>query len=133
MVLASDYPFMDVFWTMIIFFAWVVWIWMIIVIFTDIFRRHDIGGWAKAAWIVFMIILPFIGVLTYLIAQHKGMAERQGKDVEAARQQSDAYVRSVVASSGPAGEIERAKGLLDSGTITQEEFESLKSAALSRS
>jgi hypothetical protein len=131
MVLASDYPFMDVFWTMLIFFAWVIWIWMIIVIFTDIFRRQDIGGWSKAAWIVFMIILPFIGVLTYLIAQHKGMAERQAKDVKAAQEQSDAYVRSVVASSGPAGEIERAKALLDSGTITQEEFDSLKAAALS--
>jgi hypothetical protein len=133
MVLASDYPFMDVFWTMIIFFAWVVWIWMIIVIFTDIFRRHDIGGWAKAAWIVFMIILPFLGVLVYLIAQHDGMAERQAQDVKQARQDSDAYVRSVVASTSPAGEIERAKALLDSGTITQADFDSLKASALSSS
>ena len=62
MLLAADYPFMDVLWTMIIFFAWVAWIWMLIVIFTDVFRRRDIGGWAKAAWVVFMIILPFIGI-----------------------------------------------------------------------
>ena len=77
MVLAADYPFLDVFWTMILFFSWVVWIWMMILILSDIFRRHDISGWAKAAWIVFMIILPFIGVLVYLIAHGKGMAERR--------------------------------------------------------
>src|SRR5438045_3859451 len=79
--IAPDYPFLNVLWTMIIFFAWVVYIWMIIVILTDVFRRRDIGGWAKAAWCVFMIVLPFIGVLTYLITQHEGMADRRVKDI----------------------------------------------------
>ena len=130
MVLASDYPFMDVLWTMIIFFAWVAWIWMLIVIFSDVFRRRDIGGWAKAGWIVFMIVLPFLGVLVYLIAQHDGMAERQAQQMESARAQTDDYIRSVAAANGPAAEIAKGKELLDSGAITQAEFDSLKSRAL---
>ena len=132
MVLAADYPFMDVLWTMIIFFAWVAWIWMLIVIFTDVFRRRDIGGWAKAAWCAFMIILPFLGVLVYLIAEHKGMADRQAHEMEAAQQQTDQYIRSV-ASNGAADQIAKGKELLDSGAITQAEFESLKSRALATS
>jgi energy-coupling factor transporter transmembrane protein EcfT len=122
---------MDVLWTLIIFFAWVAWIWLLIVIFSDIFRRRDIGGWAKAAWIVFMIVVPFIGVLVYLIAQHDGMAERQAQQVETARQHTDEYIRSVATSDGGAADqIAKAKQLLDSGAITQEEFDSLKSRAL---
>ena len=137
MVLAADYPFLDVFWTMILFFSWVVWIWMMILILSDIFRRHDISGWAKAAWIVFMIILPFIGVLVYLIAHGKGMAERRAEDQKAAQASFDDYVRKTATdggSAGSAGEIERAKGLLESGTITQDEFERLEGegARLSR-
>src|SRR3954471_20619474 len=131
MVLASDYPFMDILWTMIIFFAWVIWIWMMIVILTDVFRRRDIGGVAKAAWTVFLICVPFLAALIYLIGQHDGMAERQTKEFEQARTQQDEYIRSVAGSGGgAAGEIERAKGLLDSGAITQTEFDSLKSKAL---
>src|SRR3954468_3815789 len=132
MDVAADYPFLNILWTMIIFFAWVAWIWILIVILGDVFRRRDIGGWAKAAWVIFMIVLPFIGVLAYLIAEHDGMAERQAKDVQAAQQDTDAYIRSVAGkgNGGVAGEIERAKGLLDSGTITQTEFDSLKAKAL---
>ena len=133
MWIAADYPFLDVFWTMIIFFCWVVWIWMMIVILTDIFRRHDIGGWHKALWIVFLIILPFLGVLIYLIAESKGMAERRAKEVSDAQAQFDSYVQQVASEKGGGGsaqEIEKAKALLDSGTITQAEFDSLKAKAL---
>jgi general stress protein CsbA len=131
LVLAADYPFLDVLWTLIIFFAWVAWIWLLIVIFSDLFRRRDIGGWAKAAWIVFLIVVPFIGVLVYLIAQHDAMAERQAQQVETSRQQTDEYIRSVATSNGGAADqIAKAKQLLDSGAITQEEFDSLKSRAL---
>ena len=133
MWIAADYPFLDVFWTMIIFFCWVIWIWMMIVILTDIFRRHDIGGWHKAAWIVFLIVLPFLGVLVYLIAQSKGMAERRQKEVEDAQSQFDSYVQQVASEKGAGGsaaEIEKAKALLDSGTITQAEFDALKAKAL---
>lgn len=131
MVLAADYPFMDVLWTMIIFFAWVAWIWMLIVIFTDVFRRRDIGGWAKAAWVVFMIVLPFIGVLAYLIAQHDGMAQRQADAMSQAQQQTDEYIRSVATNGGGAADqIAKGKELLDSGAISQAEFDSLKARAL---
>jgi general stress protein CsbA len=130
-VLAADYPFMDVLWTMIIFFAWVAWIWMLIVIFTDVFRRRDIGGWAKAAWIVFMIVLPFLGVLVYLIAQHDGMAQRQADAMSQAQQQTDEYIRSVATNGGGAADqIAKGKELLDSGAISQAEFDSLKARAL---
>jgi hypothetical protein len=132
MVLAADYPFLDILWTMIIFFAWVVWIWIMIVILTDIFRRKDIGGWTKALWVVFLIILPFLGALIYLIAQHDGMANRQAESIGRQQKEFDTYVQSVAAEGGggSAAEIEKAKALLDSGAITQEEFNALKAKAL---
>jgi hypothetical protein len=129
MVIAADYPFLDILWTMIIFFAWVAYIWMMVVILTDVFRRRDIGGWAKAAWTVFMIVLPFVGVLTYLIVDHDGMAQRSADQAQRSKEQMDDYVRSV-AGNGTAGEIEKAKQLLDSGAITQPEFDALKTKAL---
>ena len=131
MVLAADYPFLDVLWTMIIFFAWVVWIWMMVVILTDVFRRTDIGGWAKAAWVVFMILLPFLGVLVYLISQHDRMAERNLQAAKAQQQQFDDYVKTVATDGGgAASEIEKAQGLLDKGTINQAEFDAIKAKAL---
>ena len=130
MVIAADYPFLDILWTMIIFFAWVVYIWMIVIILTDVFRRRDISGWAKAGWTVFMIVLPFFGVLTYLILQHDGMAERNAERARVAQQQMDDYVRSVGGGNGAASEIDKAKKLLDSGAITQAEFDAIKAKAL---
>jgi hypothetical protein len=117
-------------WTMLVFFAWVIWFWMLITVLSDVFRRHDISGWSKALWTVFVIITPFLGVLVYLIAQSKGMAERNVKQAQKAQSQFDDYVKTVAAESGPAGEIEKAKGLLDSGAISQAEYESLKAKAL---
>jgi hypothetical protein len=130
MLIAADYPFLDIFWTMIIFFAWVVWIWMMIAILTDVFRRSDIGGWAKAAWVVFMIILPFLGVLVYLIAEHDGIAQRSAQQHQAVQQQFDEHMRAVAASEGPAAEIQKAAKLRDQGTISPGEFEALKTKAL---
>ena len=129
---AADYPFLDVFWTMIIFFCWVIWIWMMIIILTDVFRRQDIGGLHKALWIVFLIVLPFLGVLIYLIAESKGMAERRTQEAQDAQAQFDSYVQNVAAKDdgGAAAQIEKAKGLLDSGTISQAEFDALKTKAL---
>jgi Short C-terminal domain/Phospholipase_D-nuclease N-terminal len=129
-VLAANYPFLDVLWTLIVIFSWVIWFWLLIVVFSDLFRRRDISGWGKAGWIIFVIVLPYIGVLVYLIAQHDGMAERSAQQAQAAQTQVDDYVRSVAASGGSAAEIERAKQLLDSGTITQAEFDALKAKAL---
>jgi hypothetical protein len=130
MILAADYPFLDVVWTMVIFFAWVVWIWMMVVILGDVFRRRDIGGVAKAAWVVFMILLPFVGVLAYLIAQHDGIAERNMERVQAAQQQFDDQVKAVAAQDGGAAEIERAEQLRQRGTISDAEFDVLKGRAL---
>jgi Short C-terminal domain/Phospholipase_D-nuclease N-terminal len=129
MVLAADYPFLDVLWSMIIFFFWVIWIWIVITVLIDIFRRDDLGGWAKAAWVVFVVILPWLGVLIYLIVEHDGMRDRSLKQAQAQRQQVDQYVRET-AGGGSAAEIAQAKQLLDSGTITQTEFEALKAKAL---
>jgi orotidine-5'-phosphate decarboxylase len=129
-VIAADYPFLDILWTMFIFFAWVIWFWLLITIFADIFRRHDIGGGAKALWTIFVIVTPFIGVFIYMIAQGKGMAERQAQAAQQAKSQTDEYIKTVAQDVDPAGQIAQAKSLLDSGAINQQEFDSLKQKAL---
>jgi hypothetical protein len=132
-LLAADYPFLDVLWTMLVIFAWVIWFWLLITVFADLFRRHDTSGFAKVLWIIFVIVLPFLGVFIYLIANHEGMTERNVRQMQAERAQMDAYVRDVAGSGGAAAEIERAKGLLDSGAITQAEFDAIKQKALAGS
>ena len=130
MVIASSYPFLNIFWDILIFFAWVIFIWIAITVLIDVFRRHDISGWGKAAWVIFVVIIPWIGVLVYLIANHQGMAERRVKEVQASQAQFDEYVRKTAATGGAASEIEKAKELLDKGTITQAEFDAIKAKAL---
>src|SRR3954449_12895339 len=98
MLIAADYPFLDVLWTMIIFFAWVIWIWMIVVILTDVFRRRDIGGGAKGPWTAFLIVVPFLAALIYLIRQHDGMTDRRVQDVEAQRAALDSHIKEVAAA-----------------------------------
>ena len=115
---------------MFIFFAWVIWFWILITVFSDLFRRHDTSGFAKVLWIIFVIILPFLGVFIYLIAEHDGMTKRNLEQRAGAAAQMDEYVKSVASSGGAAAEIEKAKGLLDSGAITQAEFDSMKAKAL---
>ena len=129
-MLAADYPFLEVLWTMFVFFAFIIWFWILITVFADIFRRHDIGGGAKTLWLIFVIVLPFLGVFVYLISQHDGMNERNMQKMQAQREQMDDYVRSVATTGGAAAEIEKAKGLLDSGAITQSEFDAIKARAL---
>jgi uncharacterized membrane protein YcjF (UPF0283 family) len=126
--LAADYPFLEILWTMILFFAWVAWLWIVVTVFVDLFRRDDIGGWGKAGWVVFVIVLPFLGVLIYLIAQHDGMQERNERQFRAQKAAFDQQVRE--AAGGSASEIAKAKELLDSGAITQSEFEAIKAKAL---
>ena len=127
---AANYPFLDVMWTMLVFFGWVIWFWLLITVFTDLFRRHDISGWGKTGWCIFVIVLPFLGVFVYLIAESKGMAERNVKAVQTAQTQTDEYIRSVAAQGDPATQITQAKQLLDSGAINAQEFEALKQKAL---
>jgi hypothetical protein len=130
LITASSYPFLNIFWDILIIFAWILFIWVAIVVFTDIFRRHDIGGWGKAGWVILIVLLPWIGVLIYLIANHSGMADRSARETQAAQAQFDEYVRQTAGTGGAAGEIETAKKLLDSGTISQAEFDAIKAKAL---
>jgi len=128
MPLAADYPFLEVLWTLLVFFAWVAWFWLLITVAVDVFRRRDIGGGKKTLWLLFMIFIPFIGVFAYLIANHDEIAQRNLEQTRAQQAQFDDYVRTV--SGGAAAEIDKAKQLLDSGAISQEEYEAIKAKAL---
>jgi hypothetical protein len=130
LITASSYPFLNVLWDILIVFAWILFIWIAIVVFGDLFRRRDISGWAKAAWVVFIVLIPWIGVLAYLIFNHDGMAERGEKQSRAAQASFDEYVRQAAATGGPASEIDTAKKLLDAGTISQAEFDAIKTRAI---
>jgi len=133
MTLLTSYPsFLDVLWTMAVFFAWIIWFWLLITVFSDLFRRHDASGFTKVLWMIFVIILPYLGVFIYLIANHDGMTERAVRDQQAAQRQLDDHIRSVAPSSSTE-EIAKAKQLLDSGAINQAEYESLKAKALAAS
>ena len=130
MPIAADYPFLNILWSMLIFVGFIMWIWIAIMCFMDIFRRRDIGGFAKAIWIIFIIFIPLLGVLFYLIAYHNGIAERNVKGQEAAQAAFDQQVKEAAGKGGPASEIETAQKLLDAGTISQSEFDHIKSKAL---
>jgi hypothetical protein len=129
-MLAYGYTFGDVLWSMFVFFAWILFFWMLFGVLGDLFGRHDISGWLKAGWCIFVIVLPFLGIFIYLIAEGKGMGERKMRQVADQQAQFDSHVRSVAGGSNSADEIAKAKGLLDSGAITQAEFETLKAKAL---
>ena len=130
MIVATDYPFLDLMWTIVVVVAWVLWIWLVIIVLSDLFRRHDASGARKVLWTLFIIFLPLLGVLIYLAVNGDGMAERSAKRERAAQSQVDDHLRSVAGSGGVAAEIERAKALLDGGAITQAEFDVIKAKAL---
>jgi Short C-terminal domain len=120
----TEYPFLEIFWTILIFFSFFIWIWLLFVVFADIFRRSDIGGWGKTGWIIFVIILP------YLVAEHKGMTERTIAQQNEAKASMDEYVRETAGGSDPTQQIAKASELLKSGAITQAEFDAIKAKAL---
>jgi Phospholipase_D-nuclease N-terminal/Short C-terminal domain len=128
-VLAA-YSFGDVMYSMLVFFLWILWFWLLFMVFGDLFTRHDIGGWAKAAWCIFVIIVPFLGTFVYLIAEGHSMGERAAQRAQARQTQADDYVRSVASSGSATDEIARGKELLDRGAISEAEFNQLKSKAL---
>ena len=132
-MIAASYPFLDVLWTMLIFFLWVIWFWLLISVFADIFRRHDIGGGKKTLWLIFVIVLPFLGVFIYLIAQNDGMTQRNIERARGQQAQFDDYVRETAGGGSAAAEIEKATSLLNSGAITQSEFEAIKQKAIAAS
>ena len=124
------YTFGQVMWTMFVFFAWILFFWLLFIVFGDLFRRTDIGGWGKAGWTIFVICLPFLGILVYLIAEGHAMGERSAKQAQDSQAQMDAYVKSAAGSGGAADQIAKAKELLDSGAITQAEYDGIKAKAL---
>jgi hypothetical protein len=130
LIASSNYPFIEVFWTMLFFFAFVIWIWILFTVFADLFRRRDIGGWGKTGWIIFVIVLPYLGVFVYLIAEHKGMTERAIEQQQQAKTQMDQYVKSAAGQSDPTQQIAKGEELLKQGAITQAEFDQIKRTAL---
>ena len=122
--------FWDFLWLLVWSFLFVCFLMVLFQIFGDLFRDPDLSGWAKAAWVIGLIVFPWLMILIYLIARGKGMAERQAAAMRSARQSTDEYIKSVASSSSPADQISSAKALLDSGAITQAEFDQLKAKAL---
>jgi hypothetical protein len=122
-------PILDLFWTMLWFFLFFIWIWLLISIFSDIFRR-EMSGWAKAGWIFFLIVLPLLGALIYLIANGGDMQVRQAKDYAAMEAAQQDYIRQVAGSGGTADELEKLAKLRDSGALTEEEFAAQKAKIL---
>ena len=130
MALATSFGDGDVLLWLAEFFLFVVWFWILITIFGDLFRDTDLSGWAKALWIFFVVLVPLIGILAYFIVRGGGMAERAAKEQKAAQAQFDDYVRQTSAAGNPAEQISQAKALLDAGTIDQAEYDKLKAKAL---
>lgn len=129
-VIAADYPFLDILGSMLVLFGLVVWFTLLFRVFGDLFRRDDIGGWAKFFWSLFVIVVPLLGVLIYLIAEGKEIGRRDAQEAQAEKAEFDAYVRQAAGNAGPGSEIAHAKQLLDNGTISQDEFERIKQRAL---
>jgi hypothetical protein len=119
---ASSYPLLDLFWTTFIIFGWILWFWLLLRVYGDLFSRRDIGGWAKAGWVVVTLFLPLIGVLIYLISQGRSMQERAERQLQDQQAATDAYIRSVAAEADST-ELTKARGLRDSGAITSDEFD----------
>jgi hypothetical protein len=127
---ASSYPFLDVFWSMFIFFIWIMWFMLLFRVWGDIFSRHDLSGGGKTGWLIFTILVPFLGVFVYVLKENDGMNQRALARAQAQQGQMDDYVRSTAGTDSPAADIEKAKQLLDSGAISQAEFDSMKAKAL---
>ena len=132
-MLAYDYPILGIFWTMLMLFIWIAWLFVLFQVIFDIFRSHDMGGWAKAAWFILVLVLPLLGVLIYVIARGDSMRERDLQRAQDQQAQMDAYVRDVAGSSGDgvADELTKLSGLKDTGVISDEEFATQKAKLLS--
>jgi type VI protein secretion system component VasK len=128
----NDYPLLNLFWTMLWFFLFVAWIYLLIVVVTDIFRSDDLSGWAKALWVLFVVIVPWLGILVYLIARGDKMSARAASDYQRRDEEMRAYVREAAGTSGQstADELTKLAALRDSGTITADEFEQQKARLL---
>ncbi|MDH6130516.1 SHOCT domain-containing protein [Kitasatospora sp. GP82] len=128
--LASDYPVLNLFWTISEIFLWVLWFMLLFRVFGDIFRDHELGGWAKAGWVFLTIVLPFIGVLVYLIARGKGMHAREVQRAQQSEEAFRTYLRATVGTTGSTDELARLAELKNRGDITDEEYERAKAKIL---
>jgi len=125
-----DYPLLNVFWTILEVFLWVIWIWILIWIFIDIFRSHDLSGWAKALWLLFILFIPLVGVLVYLIVRGGSMHERAAQQARQQDQEARAYIREAAGTGSSADQLAKLADLRDRGVITPEEFEREKAKIL---
>ena len=132
MPLASSYsyPLLGAFWTIFEIFLWVIWIWILIYVFIDIFRSHDLSGWAKALWFLFVLLIPLIGVLVYLIVRGGKMQERAVQQAQQQDQEARSYIQQVAGSPSPADQLSKLADLRDRGVITAQEFEQEKAKIL---
>jgi type VI protein secretion system component VasK len=126
-----QYPLLDAFLTMLWFFLWILWIFLVVWIIFDVFRSRDLSGWAKALWVIFIIVLPFLGVLVYLIARGGKMHEHQVRDAQTQEEQFRAYVQDAASSGSSADELTKLADLRDRGVITEAEFQQSKAKILS--
>ncbi len=132
-MLAYDYPLLGLFWTMMIFFLWFAWLWLLFRVFADIFRSKDMGGWGKALWSIFVILVPFLGVFIYVIVNGKSMTERDIASAQQRESEFQAYVRQTAGTTGGAGgadELAKLAALRDQGVLTDEEFSAQKAKLL---
>ena len=123
-------PLLDLFWSMLWFFLWIVWFWLLITIFADIFRSEDLSGWGKALWVAFTVFLPYLGVFVYLIARGQSMHERAQRHAAQADQATRAYIKDVAGQASPSEELARLAQLRDAGTLSEEEFRAQKAKIL---
>ena len=127
----SSYPLLNLFWSMFIFFLWIIWIWILITVFIDIFRSHDLSGGAKALWFLFVLFIPLIGVLVYLIARGGSMHERSVRQAQHQEQEFRSYLQQAAGSqASPADQLAKLADLRDRGVITAEEFDRQKAKIL---
>jgi len=129
-MLAYDYPLLGFFWTFIMVFIWIAWIIILFRIFGDIFRNHEMGGWGKALWTIFIVIVPIVGTLVYLIANGRGMATRQMEQAQKSQQAFDQYVRQTAGTTSSADELAKLADLRQQGVINDAEFEAQKAKLL---
>ena len=129
-VASSSYPMAGVFWSIFYFFLWIIWIWILIWIFIDIFRSHDLSGWAKALWVLFVLFIPLLGVLVYLIVRGGSMHERAVRQAQQQDQAARAYIRQAAGPESSADQLAKLADLRNRGVITQEEFDREKAKVL---
>jgi hypothetical protein len=129
-MLAYTYPLLDLFGTILGFFVFIIWFWLLIIIFSDIFRSRDIGGFAKAVWVIFVIVLPFLGIFVYLIARGGKMHERAEEAAKAQQQAFDSYVKQAAGTSSSADDLAKLADLKEKGVLTDAEFQAQKAKLL---